>query len=236
VKEYSLPQLIQLSVVRLGNVLLGTVPVEPTTEVGALLRGRLLAAGPSEASRSVVVGVANGYALYTASAEEYDAHHYEGGSTLYGSNTMEMLAFELGQLSGSLAVGRPTVNMGRANAYYTYTSTHFWSAGPIPAGFKRRILGLECGAEEVRMRWLDLRSGTLVLIRSAVVQREGTVGWVVTAGDGHPDTQVRALEPRDGGYVWEVRWVPRSALPGRYRFRLLARQGLPETPTAACSM
>ena len=238
VKEYSLPQLLQLSVVRLGNVLLGTVPVEPTTEVGALLRERLLAAGPSEASRSVVVGVANGYALYTASAEEYDAQHYEGGSTLYGPNTAEMLAFELGQLSGSLAAGRPTVNVGRANAYYTHTSTHFWSADPIPAGFKRRILGLECGAEEVRMRWLDLRPGTLVPSRSAVVQleREGTDGWVVTAGDGHPDTQVRALEPRDGGYVWEARWVPRSAALGRYRFRLLARQGLPETPTSACSM
>ena len=238
VKEYSLPQLLQLSVIRLGDVLVGSVPVEPTTEVGALIRERLLASGPSEATRSVLLGVTNGYALYTASAEEYDAQHYEGGSTLYGPNTAEMLAFELGQLSESLAVGRPIVDVGPANAYSTHTETHFWAAAPIPAGFERRILELECEAGEARMRWLDLKPGTLVPSKSAIVQleREGADGWIVTARDGHPDTQVKAVEPRDGGYVWEARWVPQSAPAGSYRFRLVARQSFPDTPSSSCRL
>ena len=109
IKEYTLPQVFQFGVYRLGDVLMGSVPVEPTTEVGALIRETLLGSAPNGVERALAVSLSNGYASYVASAEEYEAQHYEGGSTLYGPNTGEMIAYELGQLANSLRSGNPMV-------------------------------------------------------------------------------------------------------------------------------
>ena len=84
IKEHTLPQVFQFGVYRVGEVLIGSVPVEPTTEVGALIRETILRSGPAGIERALAVSLANGYASYVASAEEYEAQHYEGGSTLYG--------------------------------------------------------------------------------------------------------------------------------------------------------
>ena len=117
IKEYTLPQVFQLGVFRVGDVLIGSVPVEPTTEVGALIRERILGSGPDGVGRALAVSLANGYGSYVASAQEYEAQYYEGGSTLYGPNTGEMLADELGQLATSLRSGSPTVRVDAALAF-----------------------------------------------------------------------------------------------------------------------
>ena len=236
IKEYTLPQVFQFGVYRLGDVLIGSVPVEPTTEVGALIRETLLMNAPDGVERALTVSLANGYGSYVASAEEYEAQHYEGGSTLYGPNTAEMIAYELGQLATSLRGGIPTVAVDAALAFHTEGPTHFWAPRPIPAGFRREVFDMACGGNEVRVRWTDLRPGTLIPADASIVQIEREVAgqWAFLADDASPEVQVRAVEERGDGYVWEARWVPRSVPAGGYRLRLLPRQGLAEVVGAAC--
>ena len=236
IKEYTLPQVFQFGVYRLGDVLIGSVPVEPTTEVGALIRETLLMNAPDGVERALTVSLANGYGSYVASAEEYEAQHYEGGSTLYGPNTAEMIAYELGQLATSLRGGIPTVAVDAALAFHTEGPTHFWAPRPIPAGFRREVFDMACGGKEVRVRWTDLRPGTLIPADASIVQIEREVAgqWAFLADDASPEVQVRAVEERGDGYVWEARWVPRSVPAGGYRLRLLPRQGLAEVVGAAC--
>jgi neutral ceramidase len=236
IKEYTLPQVLQLGVYKVGEVLIGSVPVEPTTEVGALIRETILRSAPPGIERSLTVSLANGYASYVASAEEYEAQHYEGGSTLYGPNTAEMLAYELGRLATSLASGSPTVAVDAALAFHTESPTHFWAPRPIPTGFLRDVLDAVCGPEEVRIQWTDLRPGTLIPADAPIVQieRESRGQWEFLADEANPEVQVQAIEERGDGYLWEVRWVPRSVPSGGYRLRLLSRQGLPEVVGSGC--
>ena len=238
IKEYTLPQVLQLGVYKLGDVLLGSVPAEPTTEVGALIRETLLRSAPAGVARTLAVSLSNGYASYVASAEEYEAQYYEGGSTLYGPNTAEMLAYELGELATSLRSGNPTVAVGSVLAFHTESPTHFWTPRPIPAGFRREVFDMACGAEEVRVRWTDLRPGTLIPADAPIVQieRESAGQWAFVADDANPAVQVRAVEGRGEGYLWEARWVPRSVPAGSYRLRLLARQGLVEAVGSGCTI
>ena len=236
IKEYTLPQVFQLGVFRVGDVLIGSVPVEPTTEVGALIRERILGIAPDGVDRALAVGLANGYGSYVASAQEYEAQYYEGGSTLYGPNTGEMLADELGMLSASLGSGSPTVRVDDARAFHAANPTHFWPPRPIPVGFRREVLDVACGEDVVRVRWTDLRPGTLIPAAGPIVQieRESAGRWGLLADDASPDVQVRAVEARGETYVWEARWVPTLVPAGGYRLRLLARQGLSEAVGSSC--
>ncbi len=238
IKEYTLPQVFQFGVYRVGDVLIGSVPVEPTTEVGALIRETLLRSAPDGVDRTLAVSLANGYASYVASADEYEAQHYEGGSTLYGPNTGEMLAYELGQLATSLRSGNPTVAVDAILAFHAESPTHFWAPRPIPAGFRREVFDMACGADEVRVRWTDLRPGTLVPAEAPIVQieRESAGQWGFLADDANPEVQVQAVEERRDGYLWEARWVPQSVPAGQYRLRLLARQGLAEAVGSGCTV
>ena len=236
VKEYTLPQVFQLGVYRLGDVLIGSVPIEPTTEVGALIRETVLRTAPAGVQRALTVSLANGYASYVASAQEYEAQHYEGASTLYGPETGEMLADELGQLAASLRDGNPVVGVNAATAFHADGPTHFWPARPIPTGFRREVFDMACVGDEARIRWTDLRPGTLIPADARIVRLEGRRAgqWGALSDDGDPDLQVRAIEERGDVYVWEARWVPGSVPDGSYRFRLLSRQGLPEVVGRAC--
>ncbi len=97
---------------------------------------------------------------------------------------------------------------------------------------------MACGVKEVRMRWTDLRPGTLIPADAPIVQieQQSAGQWVLLADDAHPEVQVQATEERGDGYVWEARWVPRSVPAGSYRLRLLARQGLAEAVGSGCTV
>ncbi len=97
---------------------------------------------------------------------------------------------------------------------------------------------MACGADEVRVRWTDLRPGTLIPADAPILQieRESAGQWDLLADDANPEVQVQAIEQRGDGYVWEARWVPRSVPAGSYRLRLLARQGLAVVVGAGCNV
>jgi len=71
----NLPSYAQVMVLRLGNHVIGTVPGEVTTTAGRRMREQMLAGARARAARSaaLILGHANGYLGYIATAEEYTA-------------------------------------------------------------------------------------------------------------------------------------------------------------------
>jgi neutral ceramidase len=92
------PSDLPVSILRLGPVSIGTVPVEMTTAMGRRLRDSLQ---KLEAPRTfVLVGLANEYLSYVTTPEEYDAQEYEGASTLFGPRTGPVIVRFLEVLAG----------------------------------------------------------------------------------------------------------------------------------------
>src|SRR4051794_2810956 len=104
---------------RVADRVIVSVPGEMTSEMGRRLRKSVLdaSAGPG-VTTAVISGLANEYADYFTTPEEYDAQHYEGGATVYGRASSDALQQALAQLAGDLVAGRP------APAAYAYDPTN----------------------------------------------------------------------------------------------------------------
>jgi neutral ceramidase len=225
-----LPAAMQLSVVRLGDMLLGAIPAEPTTEVGFRLKEAMLESAAEaglEAASAAIIGLANGYLQYVATPEEYVVQHYEGGSTLYGPGTASALEGELRRLVGELAAGggavvNPVVvRPGKPRALLPAPSADHGLHRP-------RLDRASCSADTAIARWLDVSPGDLV-------PADGPVLTLTRHQAGAPDLAVwdddRYVEVRElgsrgrRGHLWEVRWTPPGSVAGRYRFTLLRWPG-----------
>ena len=237
VGEHGLPEVAQLSVIRLGDLLLGVVPAEVTTRAGALMERAIAeSAGAAglEPRAVTIVGLANGYMQYVTTDAEYGEQAYEGGSTLYGPNTAAVLAEELGKLAGSLArSGASPVNPVDSLVAYPGASLTILprrTAGPPAERVERVVLSQACAGDTLVVRWRDLYPGRLVPADGPVLRIERVAGerWNVAAWDGDRELEVRAVRPRGArGYEWEARWH-HSASAGLFRVVLVARPGLAE--------
>jgi neutral ceramidase len=109
------PQAAPLLAVRVGNRLIVSIPGEMTEGMGRRVRADVLKAVPgSGIVRVVISGLANEYVSYFTTPEEYDRQHYEGGATLYGEQSSNLLKASLVELAKKLAGGQP------AQAPYPY--------------------------------------------------------------------------------------------------------------------
>ncbi len=114
------PEILPVSLFRLGQRWLAAVPAELTLEAGRRLRRSIEKVakrvdGPG--TRALVAGLGNGYLWYVTTPEEYERQGYEGASTLYGPNTLDLLIDRFLQLSFALASSRNPMPMGVATAF-----------------------------------------------------------------------------------------------------------------------
>jgi neutral ceramidase len=103
-----IPSFGQLSVIRIGNRLIGTIPGEVTTTAGRRMQESMLAAlkrPRGSGDTALIMALTNGHIGYVTTAEEYAAQWYEGGSTLYGPGEAAMFDRALAGLAGSLSSG-----------------------------------------------------------------------------------------------------------------------------------
>jgi len=105
------PKALPLTLFRIGDALtLAMVPAELTTVMGRRLRDAL---GDTRDDGSVVVvGLANEYYSYVATAAEYDLQFYEGASTILGPHEGTTIVSLLESLSTAPRV--PPASPGRA--------------------------------------------------------------------------------------------------------------------------
>jgi len=237
VGQHGLPEVAQLSVIRLGDLVLGVVPAELTTRAGAQIEHAIAdsARAAGLAPRAVtMVGLANGYMQYVTTDAEYGEQTYEGGSTLYGPTTAAVLAEELGKLAGLLVrSGASPVNPVDSLIGYPGTSSAIMprrTAGPPPERVTRAVLSQTCSGDTLVVRWRDLYPGRLVPADGPVLRIERLAGehWEVVAWDGDREVEIRAQRSLGGrGYVWEARWH-HPVRAGPFRVVLVARPGLAE--------
>jgi hypothetical protein len=238
--KHAFPEHAQVSVIRIGDLLLGTLPGEPTTMAGAAASEAMLgaaAAGGRPASVAVVLSLTNGFINYITTAAEYSAQTYEGGSTLYGPNEGAMFARELGRLSALLAERRVASAPATADSVLVYPGdirTLVPEKGP--PSIERRILEIRCRGDTVVTRWVDLHPSRFRASDGLVLewQRRVNGGWTRAAVDDDPYVEVRFTgTKRRGGWVWESRWTPPDE-PGPYRFMLLPRLGMEGLSSPGC--
>jgi neutral ceramidase len=228
-------EMAQFTVARIGPMLIGTVPFEATTTVGARIRTALRSAATSAQAPSQfrMVGLANGFLQYVTTASEYQFQHYEGGSTIYGPNSAEVYTQRLAGLTRALASNDWRSTPATVLDFPTYP-------GPpveimprrqsMPDGLTRTIEMVRCEAGFAWLQWMDARPGAMFpadgQVLSIVAEQNGE--WRPIAWDDRSDVQVRHVrDANNDRALWQARW--RSPPPeGRYRFILTARPGLPE--------
>ncbi|MCW2543973.1 MAG: hypothetical protein JWM40_1525, partial [Frankiales bacterium] len=104
----STPTAVPLTVAQVGERLIATIPGEMTVGMGRMVRGALALQAKGHGIKAVQLsGLANEYLSYFTSPAEYDAQHYEGGSTTYGRESSVALMQELQVLTKALLSGRP---------------------------------------------------------------------------------------------------------------------------------
>ena len=107
------PKVLPIRYVKFGNFVLATVPGEFSTMAGRRLAERLRDENDRE-GHVVVVGLANEYTGYVATADEYAAQDYMAASTLWGPGEADVFACRLellksGSLDSTPAATDPTV-------------------------------------------------------------------------------------------------------------------------------
>jgi len=219
----------QLAVVRLGDMLIGTVPGEASTVAGLRMMAAMQEARRTGGygDRVTILGLANGDLRYVTTREEYWSQLYEGGSNIYGPGTAEMLAAELARLTASLTGGSspPIVRVDSIEARPGTSYALGPERGPRPDALQYDQLP-ECRGDTVVVRWLDAPPGSMVAADGPIVAFE-RVGSGEPAIDDDIDVEVRALGGRKEGFLWEARYTPpKGVAPGdRFRVSLLRWDG-----------
>ncbi|KAG8378043.1 hypothetical protein BUALT_Bualt08G0097100 [Buddleja alternifolia] len=113
------PEILPIQILRLGQLVILSVPGEFTTMAGRRLREAvketLISNGNGEFNDDtnvIIAGLSNTYSQYVATFEEYEQQRYEAASTLYGPHTLSAYIQEFKKLAESLARGDKNVGRG----------------------------------------------------------------------------------------------------------------------------
>ena len=234
--KHGLPRVAHLTVMRIGGMVLGTVPAEVTTTAGSRMRDAMVRGARrtgAHADSVVLMGLTNGYMHYVTTPEEYQLQHYEGASTIHGPSSSVALAHGLERLAGSLpAPGRPSPSavVPSLTAYPGVRKRILPSRDTGPA-LVRRTMTVAWKNDTLVVRWLDVYPGRLVPADGPVlaIQVRTATGWRTVAWDDDRDVEVRAVNPAGRrGFHWEAKWSGRRDRTAEYRVVLLSRGRLEE--------
>lgn len=105
-KESFVPNILPLQILRLGNLILPTLPFEVTSMAGHLIRKSLQnefrATGTGDEVYVEILAISNGYSQYLTTEPEFKAQHYEGASTLFGKNQLHLIISEYEKLAQAM--------------------------------------------------------------------------------------------------------------------------------------
>lgn len=222
------PQVLPYQVFVVGKLAIVGVPFEVTTMAGRRLRATVLSALAGKGVDTVVVAsLANSYAGYMATREEYNLQHYEGASTQFGPH-------QLG------AVQQITHGLAAAIANGSTVASAPAPAGRVPGNFRPGVVwdgkfGNESFGQVLTDAKATYTRGQTVTVRfrgghpKNNLRTQGTFllveqlvngSWVKVADDADWNTTYQWT--RDGGdrsfndVIWRI---PSSAAPGYYRIR-----------------
>ncbi|KFK36701.1 hypothetical protein AALP_AA4G158000 [Arabis alpina] len=107
------PSILPIQILRIGQLVILSVPGEFTTMAGRRLRDAVKSHFISLNSKEfgnnlhvVIAGLTNTYSQYIATFQEYEVQRYEGASTLYGPHTLTAYIQEFKKLATALVNGQ----------------------------------------------------------------------------------------------------------------------------------
>jgi neutral ceramidase len=215
----STPTAVPLTVAQVGERLIATVPGEMTVWMGRVLRSTLLSESHGHGVKAVQLsGLANEYLSYYTSPQEYDAQHYEGGSTMYGRVSSLLILQELQVLTHDLFAGRPAPAPDSEDPTNGIAAT----AAPFGTGVSRGVITGQPGTtqrfQHATFSWQGAPEGLDMPLGRAFVSVERN-GHGVAADD----LGLQILWRVDSKGVYSAEWeVPRDAPLGSYRFVVTA--------------
>src|SRR5215208_639654 len=102
-----IPRAVPLMSLQVGDRMIVSIPGEMTAEMGRRVRHAVQGAAAGHGvRRALISGLANEFADYFTTPEEYDAQHYEGAATVYGRASSVALQEALVKLTRTLVTGK----------------------------------------------------------------------------------------------------------------------------------
>jgi hypothetical protein len=219
----NIPKAVPLMAVRVGDRMIVSIPGEMTAEMGRRVRHAVeQAARGSGVERAVISGLANEYADYFTTPQEYDAQHYEGAATVYGRASSVALQETLVKLTRAMVTGK------RAPKPYAYDPRNGVKAKAprFPTGAKHAKLVKQPRRHTRRLfhpsvKWHGGPRGFDRPLGRAFVRVQRRTGhrWRTVTSDLGLDVLWRV----NGDGVYRAEWEPTfDHRLGTYRFRITA--------------
>jgi neutral ceramidase len=227
--DTDVPKAVPLTAARLGDRVLVTIPGEMTAGMGHRVQASVLgAASPVGVRRAVISGLANEFLQYFTTPEEYDRQHYEGGSTLYGRQSSNLLMVSLRDLTARLVAGDPAPDP------YPYDPRNGLTADDTPFGAgapSARVVDEPSDTRRLQhtsFAWIGGERGLDRPLERAFVsvrRHQGRRRPAVAT-----DLGLRILWTVDDDGRYEARWeVPLRGRGGIYSFRVSANRYMLES-------
>jgi neutral ceramidase len=257
---------LPVQVLRISSTVVTGLPFELTVETGRRIADAVTAAtadastGDGAVDRVIVSSVANEYAGYVTTAEEYAEQTYEGGHTLYGPTTQPFLAAHAAALArATVAATGPVHEALPVRAFDLRIRRRLPTPAPIdggPAGggpttgVVRRAAGPATFTDPTRdlhgcwcFEWFDVEPAALAWHEpmARVQHRLADGTWRPVRREGRRvddqgwSLQITSLgvDRAAGAHRYVVRWWDPELRGDRaYRFVLLANNGRPELTSA----
>jgi len=186
---------LPLRFMRIGGLTLASIPGEASTAVGVDVRRRLR----HDLAPVAIIGLANEYSSYVASADEYGAQDYMAASTIWGPFEATVLACRLQQLAdardGPISESATISAGGRT---YSPGAPPLLDFGPLAVGEAR------AAPEEELEHVLLTKDGAPARTLHSVLWQEQVVPPDVFKAAQRRTIQIQIR--RDG--VWTARTVP----------------------------
>ncbi|TQS44928.1 neutral/alkaline non-lysosomal ceramidase N-terminal domain-containing protein [Cryptosporangium phraense] len=211
------PRTLPVQVLRIGSTLLVGQPFEITVDAGRRVASAVTAA--TGLDDVVVTSVANEYAGYCTTPEEYSRQHYEGGHTLYGPGTAKFLAAQAAELAA--AVGDDDmITEAPIQRTFDLPARRYWPersdalVDPRPAGPARFVDVTADQDAYWEQGWYDAPPGDLTW-NEPIARVERAPGWETLIDDSSCALEVRYA----GKNRYLVRWhAPELRDDREYRF------------------
>jgi neutral ceramidase len=216
------PKAVPMMALRVGDRMIVSVPGEMTEDMGRRVRAAVMEASSGAGIADVVIsGLANEYADYFTTPQEYDAQHYEGAATIYGRASSDALEQVLVGLAGDVVSNRPAprpYDYDPVNGIAADASAAPFPTGPDSASVENQPLTSYPRLGHAWFSWQGGQRGYDRPLERAFVlvqRRLGDGSWATV----DTDLGLNILWAVDDSGRYRTKWeVPLSAPGGSYRF------------------
>lgn len=225
------PDVLPLQLFKLGSLAVVAVPSEITTMAGRRLAATVKQELGDTVDQVVISGLANTWASYVTTREEYAAQNYEGGHTLFGPHTLAGYQQEFARLARAIKQDQPVppgpALRDLANRQLSFQpgvlldnvpfGQHFGAVHQQPA--PRYVAGQQVSASF----WTGHPKNDLKT-QSSYLEIQRKAGWhwqtIATDNDWQTFYEWQRIDGFWGTSRANIRWqIPNDVEPGTYRIK-----------------